>query len=265
MVSRISVNETHFNIHDAMPHPFWTLVVNGRWEPETFRLFDLLLKPDSRFVDIGAWIGPTGLYAAQKCASVDAYECDPVALESLRLNIVSNPNLSHRFRLYEHAVGDEDGFINIHSAEFGNSMTSIFNRQQRGQTILEHQKMIQVGMRDARALFRDKGYASDAKTFIKMDVEGAEFRILPRISEVIAKSRCIWFISFHEWNLVPENLPLEPVRIAQMINALSVFASLNWYTPDLVKLDPQDVFDRIIKRTWRVQMSLVFSAMPLEV
>jgi FkbM family methyltransferase len=264
MGSRISVNGTSFNIHDTLPHWFWSDVQNGRWEPETFRLFDRLLTPHSRFVDIGAWIGPTSLYAAQKCGSVDAYECDPVALGALRLNIAANPDLLHRYRLHEHAVGDEDAFIKIHSAEFGNSMTSIYHRQQRGTAVLQHPQSIQVGMRDARALFREKGYAADARTLIKMDVEGAEFRILPRISDVIANSRCIWFISFHEWNLNPENLPVEPFRAAQMINVLSVFASLNWYTPDLVKLDPQDVFDRVMKRTWRVQMSLVFSASALE-
>ena len=84
MVTRISVNGTSFNVDETLPHPFWSGVNDGRWEPDTFRLFDRVLMPNWRFVDIGAWVGPTALYAARKVATVDAYECDPVALGHLR-------------------------------------------------------------------------------------------------------------------------------------------------------------------------------------
>lgn len=92
-----------------------------------------------------------------------------------------------------------------------------------------------------------------------MDVEGAEFRILPRLGELVPDSRCVWFVSFHEWNLNPPGLPADPYRAAQMINALSVFAPLNWYSADLRKLDKAAVFDGLIQRTWPIHSSFVFS------
>jgi len=263
MVTRITVNGTYFNVDESLPHPFWTGVNDGRWEPETFRLFDRVLMPNWRFVDIGAWVGPTALYAARKVATIDAYECDPVALGHLRRNIGVNPDLAPRMTVFEHAVGEEDGFLRLFSQSLGNSETSIYANHQRGNEMKSLGQSILAGVRDARALFRDKGYASDAQTFVKMDVEGAEFRILPRLGDVVAESRCVWCVSFHEWNLNPPNLPPEPYRAAQMINALSVFAPLNWYTSDLQPLDRAALFDKLLTRTWPIHSSLVFSSREL--
>lgn len=36
-------------------------------------------------------------------------------------------------------------------------------------------------------------------TIVKMDVEGSEYKILPRIREEILASKCSWYISFHPW------------------------------------------------------------------
>lgn len=263
MVTRITVNGTSFNVDETLPHPFWSGVADGRWEPDTFRLFDRVLLPDWRFVDIGAWIGPTTLYAARKVARVDAYECDPVALRALRRNIGANPDLAGRITPYEHAIGEEDGFMRLYSAALGNSETSIYASHQRGAEMRELRESVLAGVRDVRAVFRDRGYAACDQTFVKMDVEGAEFRILPRLADVVADSRCVWCVSFHEWNLNPPGLPAEPYRAAQMINALSVFAPLNWYTSDLQPIDKAVLFDELTKRTWPIHSSLVFSASKL--
>ena len=48
MVTRISVNGTSFNVDETLPHPFWSGVNDGRWEPDTFRLFDRVLMPNWR-------------------------------------------------------------------------------------------------------------------------------------------------------------------------------------------------------------------------
>ncbi len=94
---------------------------------------------------------------------------------------------------------------------------------------------------------------------MKIDVEGAEFRILPRLADVIAESRCTWYVSFHEWNLNPAGLPAEPYRAAELIHTISAFASLNWYTHDLTPLDKTAVLDSIIARQWPLHASLVFT------
>ena len=259
MVSRILVNGTHFNVDEDLPHPFWSGVQSGRWEPDTFHLFDRILLPNWRFVDFGAWIGPTTLYAARKARAVDAYECDPEALRAFKRNLGVNPDLAGRVALFEHAVSDAYGFLRLYSQALGNSETSIFARHERNAETIALANSFLAGARDVRAIFRDKGYAACAETLVKIDVEGAEFRIVPRLGEIIGDSRCTWCVSFHEWNLNPPDLPAEPIRAAEMIRTLSMFSGLRWFTTGLVELDKTATLEAILTRSWANHASLVFA------
>ncbi len=69
---------------------FWKIFADGSWEPSTFRIFDQFLVKDRPMLDIGAWIGPTALYAADKASKVFAFEPDTVAYRSLVMNIELN-------------------------------------------------------------------------------------------------------------------------------------------------------------------------------
>lgn len=73
---------------------FWNQFANGSWEPDTFKVFDTFLDADRNFLDVGAWIGPTALYASRKANRVYAFEPDPVAYteltENIRLNMAAN-------------------------------------------------------------------------------------------------------------------------------------------------------------------------------
>ena len=73
---------------------FWEKVNKKIWEPETIQLYNKLLNKNSTYVDIGAWIGPTTLYASKLCKMAYAFEPDPVAykylIENIHLNKLSN-------------------------------------------------------------------------------------------------------------------------------------------------------------------------------
>lgn len=69
---------------------FWKMFEDGTWEPSTFRIFDKFLDPERNYVDIGAWIGPTALYAAPRSKKVFAFEPDPIAFRSLVMNLALN-------------------------------------------------------------------------------------------------------------------------------------------------------------------------------
>jgi FkbM family methyltransferase len=258
MASSIVVNGTTFHVADTLPHPFWTGVNAGRWEPETFRLLDYFLVPDWRFVDIGAWIGPTTLYAGKKCGHIDAFECDPVAIHQLRDNLAVNPDIAVKVRLFEHAVGEEDGFVRLFSRALGNSETSIFRNHERGGEVLACGESVLVGMRDVRNVFRDGGYASCERTFVKIDIEGAEFRIIPRLADLVADSRCVWYVSFHELNLNPPHLLTRHARAMEMLRSLAVFTPLRWYDNDRKELDKTEVLDAVLAGSWPIHASLLF-------
>jgi FkbM family methyltransferase len=258
MASSIIVNGAVFHVADPLPHPFWSLVKDGQWEPATFRLMDRILDPSWRFVDIGAWIGPTTLYAGKKCGRIDAFECDPVTIRQLHNNLALNPDVAAKVRLHEYALGEEDGFLRLFSPELGSSETSIFAVHERGGALRDCGDTMLAGARDVRAVFRDGGYGSCDRTLVKIDIEGAEFRILPRLADVIAESRCIWYVSFHELNINPPHLPSRHARTLEMLRSLAAFAPLRWYNDDFREIDKNAVLDAVVAGAWPVHGALVF-------
>jgi FkbM family methyltransferase len=192
-LKQVTINSTTFMVDSEVPSwpEFWSKVEDGSWEPETFALMDRYLTPDWRWVDIGAWIGPTVLYASRKCGRVDAYECDPVALKALRTNL--DLNNSKNVAVYNFALGSEDTALNLWSNQFGGSESSLIQQDQS-------QSAISVSVFDDLKIFKEKGYADDPKIVVKMDVEGAERMILSRLAEIMPNSKCIWYISHHDQN-----------------------------------------------------------------
>lgn len=102
---------------------FWPTFADGTWEPNTFKIFDRFLDKDKTFVDIGAWIGPTVLYAAQRAKQVFAFEPDTVAYSSLCQNL--DLNKVQNVIPYTVAVTDSwKGLPFGAKTRFGDSMSS---------------------------------------------------------------------------------------------------------------------------------------------
>jgi hypothetical protein len=106
-------------------------------------------------------------------------------------------------------------------------------------------------------VFRREGFTEDPATIVKIDVEGSEFRIIPRIAELIRGSCCVWILSLHEMNLAPED------RTSQALRLLDCFAALTWYDMELNPLDPGEVRASIEAGTWQPMQTLVFSSQSL--
>ena len=60
------------------------------WENEAFDIFDEYLKKDKQFLDIGAWIGPSSLYASRLSSYVVCIEADTIIAKNLQHNINTN-------------------------------------------------------------------------------------------------------------------------------------------------------------------------------
>lgn len=102
---------------------FWNVFESGIWEPSTFKIFDKFLDPERNFVDIGAWIGPTVLYASPKAKKVFAFEPDPVAFKNLRINM--ELNRTDNVTAYPVAVSNEWKSLHFGSKTgYGDSMSS---------------------------------------------------------------------------------------------------------------------------------------------
>lgn len=173
---------------------FWRNFSAGYWEPDTFKVLGEYLSPGSVVCDIGAWIGPTVLYAASRCSKVFCFEPDNVAyhylLWNLRLNQLDN------VLPFNIALASEDGLQKISSfgSRLGDTRSSLLNPKQEDQV-------------DVLCLTWDswQRFASPGRVdFIKMDIEGGEFSLLPSMKDYLAEEKPTLYLSTHAMFL-PEN------------------------------------------------------------
>lgn len=197
---------------DPYHSKFWRQTTSGRWEPETFAVLDAHLAADRDYLDIGAWIGPTVLYAAKKARHVWAFEPDATAFRHLAWNIELNEitNVS----ALPVALSDRTGIARMASfgGEPGDSMTSLLNAEAAGGT--------DVVTLDWQAFATDTDLS--AVSLVKMDVEGAEFGLLHALLPWLKAARPALYLSTHAPYL-PEDQ--RAARMGKLARQLSFYGS----------------------------------------
>lgn len=167
---------------------FWRIVNKRGFEPEYFKLLDKYLTRDSVYCDIGAWIGPTAVYAATLCKQVYAFEPDEIAysylLQNMRLNHIEN------IEPYNFAIAPKDGEINMasHGGKQGDSMSSMIN--------IEGNK----NYFKAKAVSWEnwlKEQNPGKIDFIKIDIEGGEVEVIPAMIKFLELEKPHLFLSIH--------------------------------------------------------------------
>ncbi|RKX56340.1 MAG: hypothetical protein DRP29_09680 [Thermodesulfobacteriota bacterium] len=171
---------------------FWRKVHKGRWEPFTFEVLEHYLQKNSVFLDIGAWIGVVSLYAAKLCNKVYAIEPDFVAFRYLSWNI----ELNKAFNIIplQFALSSKDKSLismSVFNEKPGSSETS-FIRKAKIDTL-----SIQVLSLSWETLINLIHPDSNKISLIKMDIEGAEFEIIPSMLDFLREFRVSLYVSFH--------------------------------------------------------------------
>lgn len=69
---------------------FWKSHFSRDWEVDTFDFLSRTLRENKTLIDIGAWIGPIALPAAQVVKQCICFEPDPIAREEFKKNIELN-------------------------------------------------------------------------------------------------------------------------------------------------------------------------------
>ncbi len=195
---QITILGKSFSVDNRFKPAWWNNVEAGVWEPETLRLFDLFIKEDSIFVDIGAWVGATVLYGAVTASEVHTFECDPVSLDVLKSNLALNPALNKRIRLYEAAFGTHEGTVPLFNNRPGNSGTSLLDYF--GYT----KEIKQKHFTDARmvdGLHFLSQLDLNRVSLIKIDIEGGEYDLIPHISPVLTEHQPSVHLSLNPMNI----------------------------------------------------------------
>ena len=170
------------------------LYYHGIYEREQTRIFERLieqLRPDT-FLDIGANLGYYSLTAAaQGVARVISLEPSPEICEIFQASIALNPRLAPRIEPTQAAASDCDGEIAfwMNDSRENHGLGSIVGSA-RGHAAPE------IGVRGVRvdSLLDGKPLG---KLLCKIDVEGAEQRVLDGMSRTIEKSRPTFLIEVH--------------------------------------------------------------------
>ena len=147
-----------------------TLRDGDEWEPEVERAIFRWGDPGGLYLELGAHIGCFTLLAARRFKSVIAVEPNPHSFALLARNVVLNE--LNNVRLFRTAVGDTDGETYFYPVD-GNAGSS--------HTLAEWRKNCTTV-----PLCRPQAILQGQKPqFIKMDMEGDEYKVLTACPELL--------------------------------------------------------------------------------
>ncbi|WP_448950281.1 FkbM family methyltransferase [Labrys neptuniae] len=222
---RVALAGARFQVADDK-ESFWDKAESGSWEPETLACLADLVGPGTLLIDIGGWIGPISLTAAALGAQVLAFEPDPRAFELISANVAANPDLAPRIRLHHAAVSPTPGRVRLGSPKKpGDSMGSVLAADTG------------VALWEADAILPAKIATMAGKAqriVLKMDVEGAEYRLLPHLAPLLGPATVGGLIAFHPRLLAKANSSPEDIETL----TAAAQAALDAY--DLRSLDGED-------------------------
>jgi FkbM family methyltransferase len=168
------------------------------FEDGTLRYFDAVLPRCDRLIDCGAYIGFTTLYAASHDVDVIAFEPSGTNFSFLAANVAANPTLAPRIALHNHGLGIRDEWVPLYAKGYADSGSSVFQVIERGGPVTG-QAGPQIELRAAPDALRRAGL--DGRTLLKIDIEGAEYAVLPAIAGMLAEHKPWLHVSFHPFNL----------------------------------------------------------------
>ena len=212
-----------FNIADDPIAVHGAAEFTSGFEAGTISFFDRVLPHCRRMIDFGAFIGFTALHAASHAVEVFAFEPNPMSHDLLVRNVAANPELAPRIHLFRHGIGACDGEAVLYAKASADSGASLHQTIERGEMI-QGLPAATIQLRDAAALLREHGL--DDRTLLKVDIEGAEYDVLPAIAAQLAETRPWLHVSFHPFNLTRDDpYRTELARLRGMLDAAEALAS----------------------------------------
>lgn len=234
-VKVIQKNKKYFCVSVTKNVNFWESVENGSWESDTFKILDYFLSANCYYLDIGSWIGPTALYAAQLAKHTYAFEPDPIAYQELEVNIRANKNAewASRLTIYNKAIAPSNGTIKLGSrGDGGDSLSSVLFLDENVNWKVEAVTLEQ---------FVESKKLQDEKLFIKMDIEGGEYEVIPRLKAAFYQYNIVLLLSIHPHLFVNSLIQSKSNNILIKILRRLLFV---WYHIKLIRSLPFKYFYR---------------------
>jgi FkbM family methyltransferase len=178
----------------------------GKGERNALSFMARALRPGDVFFDIGAWAGPYTLLAARLVRPgggwVYAFEPDPVARNLLERNIAANA-LSN-ITVLPYAVTDTAGHAWLGSQALGQSQSFVNSAQ----------GVVEIDTVSLDGFCHQHGVTP---AIVKIDVEGAEAKVLAGGGKVLRRTRAV-LLEIHEPQLRASGV--DPDVFRQSVDAL---------------------------------------------
>jgi len=210
---------------------FWKSFENRKYEPDTVGFVEDRINSDSLFLDIGAANGAITLLAAIKGARVLAYEPNPVIYEVLHKNIVLNDSLTNRVEVMNCGISNIEFSLQFSKGADSTVISDIVvSHKERDST--KTISILSLSSQLERVLPSEKVY-------VKMDIEGAEWRILgdENCLRSMKKAKATMILAVHPGFYRPHKkyfkglnrISLEVFRIRNFLESLGTYKKLSKY------------------------------------
>jgi len=177
---------------------FWQNFINQRWESINFKIYKKYINFKTNYYDVGAWIGPTFFIAASLSPKkIYSFEPDIKAFRELKKNILYNKKNLKKIIIntYNKAAYTKNcnKKLYIPIGQDGNSISSLVKK-----------KIIKYSVHNIKCLnFFDflNNKNLNSNDFIKIDIEGGEYELIPFVGKIIRKTKPNIYLSLHPFLL----------------------------------------------------------------
>lgn len=255
-----NVNRAGLEFQVADTHPeFWAQFSSHNWEPETFAVFDHYLDARTVHLDVGAWIGPTVLHASRRARQVIGFEPDPVAYATLTQNVQANPGAAP-ITVHPVAIANYHGTLTMGACTAqGDSMSSSLFAGNATSWSAPARRLEEF----------EKDWPADAPVFLKIDIEGGEYGLLPALTDFVRRRQPTIHLSLHSHFFLGSSVSAGFVTKSlhelslfwRFLRCWPVFRQYRYlYTWQGMRLSPWQLLHR---RTWRRTPALILAHRPL--
>lgn len=184
----VTIEGTPVRVRRGRNDDFWGRYEEGVWEPDTRAVFRRFIDKQHSYIDIGSWIGPTLLQGCQLAGRAYGIEPDPVAFAELAENIEDNQLIAGNVQLFNVCIAPVSGKVSFGSrGDGGDTMSSLLFSGGKTNWMVE-------GL-----TFQDwiERTGIDDCNFIKIDIEGGEYSVLPTMAAYLTSHRPTLLLSLH--------------------------------------------------------------------
>ena len=258
---QVEVEGSRFQIRSGKNNVFWDHYSSGAWEPDTRAIFSRFIDAQHSYIDIGAWIGPTLLLGCPLAKRAYGIEPDPIAYSELVENIDSNRPITSNVQLFNICIAAESGkkaFGN--RGDGGDSMSSLLFSDEKTNWTVD-------GMTFGEWI--DQNGIDDCN-FIKIDIEGGEYTVLPTMAAYITKHRPTLHLSLHPFCLggrsvrsVAAKIKRSAYRLKCTVGIISVIGTYRYVydprgkVPSGIRTFRSRIRDFLAKVSWKPAVLLL--------